>query len=68
MRFMQEISRCFVAQVLNFAQTRYSKAYDQYMKALTYLRPLGDSHDLAWLYSHIGFYWFEKGHARKGER
>ncbi|XP_072029543.1 uncharacterized protein [Amphiura filiformis] len=55
-------------QVLNFAQTRYSKAYDQYRKALEYLRPLGDSHDLAWLYSHIGYYWFDMGHTKKAER
>ena len=58
----------FALQVLKFAQSRYSKAYDQYMKSLEYLRPRGDSHDLAWLYNHIGFYWLETGQHSKAER
>ena len=63
-RFFSTLS----SQVLNFAQTRYSKAYEQYMKSLDYLVPFGDSTDLAWLYSHLGYFWFELGHFRKAAR
>ena len=59
---------CPFFQILKFAQSRYSKAYDQYMKSVEYLRPHGDSHDLAWLYNHIGYNWFEIGQHREAER
>ena len=55
-------------QVLEFAQTRNAEAYQQYMRALDYLRPLGESTDLAWLYSHIGFAWHTSGKFKKAER
>ncbi|XP_072039853.1 uncharacterized protein [Amphiura filiformis] len=38
------------------------------MKALDFLRPFGESIDLAWLYSHIGLVWHESGKFKKAER
>ncbi|XP_072023712.1 uncharacterized protein [Amphiura filiformis] len=55
-------------QVLAFAQNRRAEAYQQYMKALDCLRPSGESTDLAWLYSHIGYVWHESGKFKKAER
>ena len=57
-----------LGHVLHVGQARISEANNQYTKALEVLRPLGDSTDLAWLYSHIGSIWFDKGFSKESER
>ena len=59
---------CSLGQVLRTAHKRVPEAYDQYMKALDVLFPLGDSRDLATLYSHIGQIWYDKGVLKESER
>ncbi|XP_070581755.1 nephrocystin-3-like [Ptychodera flava] len=48
-------------QVLGFIGNNFDAAYTAYMKSLEILEPLGDSEDLAWLYSHIGFNFHDRG-------
>ncbi|XP_070581734.1 uncharacterized protein [Ptychodera flava] len=48
-------------QVLGFIGSNFEAAYAAYMKSLEILEPLGDSEDLAWLYSHIGFNFHDRG-------
>lgn len=64
----QGIMLSSLGQVLRIAHKRVPEAYDQYMKALDLLAPLGDSRDLAWLYTHIGYIWYDKDVLTKAER
>ncbi|XP_070581732.1 uncharacterized protein [Ptychodera flava] len=48
-------------QVLGFIGSNFEAAYTAYMKSLEILEPLGDSEDLAWLYSHIGVNFHYRG-------
>ena len=64
----QGITLSLLGQVLRIAPKRVPEAYDQYMKALDLLAPLGDSRDLAKMYVHIGHIWYDKDVLTEAER
>ncbi|XP_077986957.1 uncharacterized protein LOC144441271 [Glandiceps talaboti] len=55
-------------QVLGFIGSDYIAAYKAYMKSLAILEPLGETEDLAWLYSHIGFNFHNRGMEKEAIR